>query len=125
MISRFADLFSRPKAITDLLPAFERAVAEGNTPKIRELYSKNNDLLSIIDDEGSTPLHWAAKAQNLSSVACLIDLGASPTIKDRLGYTPKDVAYWYGEFRMGAYTDSCLKIVDRILKAEQGAAANP
>jgi len=62
-------------------------------------------------------LHWAAEYQDLSVVAALVDLGADTTIKDSLGYTPTDIAYWYGEFRMGAYTEICYKIVGRLKEA--------
>jgi hypothetical protein len=90
------------------------AVKSSDTMGVREILGANPDLLKHRDEKGATPLHWAAEVQDLSVVAALIDLGADVNIKDNLGYTPRDVAYWFGEFRMGAYTDACHKIVQRL-----------
>ena len=90
------------------------AVKSSDTMGVREILGANPDLLKHRDEKGATPLHWAAEVQDLSVVAALIDLGADVNIKDNLGYTPRDVAYWFGEFRMGAYTDVCHKIVQRL-----------
>jgi hypothetical protein len=94
--------------------ALNTAVRSSNTYRTKEIIATWPELLMYADEKGQTPLHWAAEAQSLSSVACLIDLGASTVTKDRLGFTAEMVSDWRGEFRMGAYTDSCLKIRERL-----------
>ena len=104
------------------------AVKASDTESVREILAANPDLLTYRDEKGRTALHWASEAQDLSVVAALVDLGADVTAKDNLGYTPRDVAYWFGEFHMGAYTDVCKKIVQRLNepphKAYKTAEAN-
>jgi ankyrin repeat protein len=104
----------KPKPESTPLERSHLAVRSSNTVEVREILAANPDLLNFRDEKGATPLHWAAEAQDLSVVATLVDLGADVNIKDNFGYTPRDVAYFCGEFRMGAYTDVCLKIVERL-----------
>jgi hypothetical protein len=113
-------LFKRKPALPPL-SRLRVAVKTSDTPTVREVLGGNPALLNFQDEEGATPLHWAAKLQDLSVVATLVDLGADVHITDKLGYTPKGVAYWYGEFRMGAYTDVCQKIVQRLDAAARKA----
>ena len=93
------------------------AVRDSNTQRIKALVASFPELIESPDEKSLRPLHWAAEAQSLSSVACLVDLGADVTQKDAMGFTPKQMAEWHGEFRMGAYTDICLKIVERLENA--------
>lgn len=104
------------------LPPLSRlrdAVKTSDMVTLREVLAANPELLNYQDEKGATPLHWAAEGQDLSVVAALVDLGADTTIKDELGYTPRELAYWYGEFRMGAYTDICQKIVQRLNESDR------
>jgi len=89
-------------------------VARHYTVGIREIVARFPDLLDYTDDKGGSPLHWAAEAQSLSSVACLVELGADTQKKDNRGFTPEQAAYLAGEVRMGAYTDLRLKICERL-----------
>ena len=92
-------LFAKPKMSTaEALLALSSAVRGSDTEGIKKLIAAYPELIGTADAKGSYPLHWAAEVQSLSSVACLVDLGADTTKKDRLGYTPEDVAHWYGEF---------------------------
>jgi ankyrin repeat protein len=106
--------FFKPKPHSSPLSRFRLAIKSSDTVGIREILAANPDLLNYRDEKGMTPLHWAAEAQDLWVVAALVDMGADVSIKDNLGYTPRDVAYWFGEFHMGAYTDVCHKIVERL-----------
>jgi ankyrin repeat protein len=72
-----------------------------------------------LDDEGKTPLMVAAKAGAPEIVELLLRAGADPTPKDKLGYTAEMIAYWYGEYRMGAYTAESLKIVEMLRRMER------
>lgn len=114
----------QPKSSEELWPELRAAIRDSNTQKIRKIIASHPSILNWRDEKGMTALHWAAQYQGLSSAACLIDLGSDPHLKDDLGYTPQQTAYWYGEFRMGAYTDICHKIVARIKEAEQVRPAN-
>jgi hypothetical protein len=99
------------------LPPLSRlrvSVKISDTITLREVLAANPELLNYQDEKGATPLHWAAEAQDLSIVAALVDLGADRKIKDNAGYTPRDTAHFFGEFRMGAYTDICHRIVRRL-----------
>jgi len=120
-----ARLFHKPPASpAELWVGLLAAVRDSNTERVKEILSDHPEMISRTDDKGMTALHWAAQYQTLASTACLIDHGANPHIKDNLGYVPRQVAQWYGEYRMGAYTESCLKIVDRIKKAERDSPPN-
>jgi ankyrin repeat protein len=97
------------------------AIDTSDTVTIRKILSCHPELLNQPDEKGSTPLHRAAERQDLSVVAALVDLGADVTLKDHFGYTPRDTAYFFGEFRMGAYTDICQKIIKRLGEPGQSA----
>jgi len=109
---------SRESKLNDARVRFGGAVRSSDRAEIKEIAAAFPELLNACDESGSYPLHWAARAQSLASVACLIDLGANVTQRDRLGYTPEQVASWYGEYRMGAYTDVCQKICERLQRAQ-------
>jgi len=112
------NLFKRKPELPPLL-RLRVAVKTSDTVTLREVLAANPELLNYQDEEGATPLHWAAEGQDLSVVAALVDLDADRNIKDSLGYTPRDTAYWFGEFRMGAYTDVCQKIVQRLNETDR------
>jgi ankyrin repeat protein len=42
-------------------------------------------------------LHWAASHGNLDTVKALIEAGADPTVADRQGRLPVDVAHTHGK----------------------------
>ena len=64
-------------------------------------------------------MHWAAERQHLAVVAALVECGADTNIKDNLGYTPVQIARWHGEYRMCAYTETCLAIVKCLTEARR------
>ncbi len=112
------NLFTRKPDRDACYTSLRSAVTSGATTTIRDLLASHPDLLNQRDEKGMTPLLWAAECQNLSSVACLVDLGADTEAKDDLGYDAVMLAQWHGEYRMRAYTDVSLKIVDRIRAAK-------
>ena len=97
------------------------AVKESDTLTLREVLADAPELLNYQDDKKSTPLHWAAEQQDLSIVAALLDLGADANSMDTFGNTPRDIAFVFGEFRMGAYTEVCQRIVNRLDESARGA----
>ncbi len=113
------NLFRKKKSQEEQFKKLREHVVSGDVVGIKEIIEEFPLLLDEADHTGMTPLHLAAEKQILSSVACLIDLGANAELKERGGYTATDLAYWHGEYRMGAYTDRCLKIVKRIENTKQ------
>ena len=109
-------LGAAPMSDEEAFAALQSAVLQDSAQQIEKLLGQHPSLLERSDEKGMRPLHWAAKAQALSSVGCLVDLGADVTQKEAMGYTPEGLAHWYGEYRMGAYTDVCQMIVDRLRK---------
>jgi ankyrin repeat protein len=92
------------------------AVKSSDTVALRKILAAHPELLNSPDEKGMTLLHLAAEWQDFSVVAALVDLGAAVKAKDPHGWTPEDIAYFNGEFRMGCYTEVCLNIVDRLSK---------
>jgi ankyrin repeat protein len=45
-----------------------------------------------IDNQGRTPIHWAAACEKPDAIRALLDAGADPTILDSNGYSPVDYA---------------------------------
>ncbi len=110
----FQSLFTRQvpeltegEAIHELKSAVER----DDLPKIRKIIAQFPVLLNFADEKGETPLHWAARAEKISSVGCLVDLGADTTKESKDGIPPAWCAS--SEIAMGALTDSCRRIHER------------
>lgn len=64
-------------------------------PTIELLVSRGADV-NCPDNEGNTPLHLAARGQSLKNVKILLDHGAKTNLKNKLGETPVDMA-WFKE----------------------------
>lgn len=106
---------TRSKDQTD--SALRDAIGRRDVVRVEALLSESTDLTTL-DDEGMTPLMVAAKAGAPEIVELLLRGGADPSPKDRLGYTAEMIAYWYGEYRIGAYTTESLKIVEMLRRME-------
>jgi len=66
-----------------------KACAKGDTAAVKALIESNGKLdLSTMDDEGNTPLHWAAVGGHVELVKVLLQFGANVEIKSRDGFTP-------------------------------------
>ena len=87
------------------------AIKTSDTGLLRRVLAAHPGLLNSADEQGRTPLHLAAEWQDLAIVAALVDLGADVAARDHGGYTPHETALWCGEYRNGAYTEVCQKIV--------------
>jgi ankyrin repeat protein len=68
------------------------------------------------DSEQRTPLIFAAEFQHPAIVRILLKHGADALHKDSSGATASDVAAFFGEWRMGAYTNESGEI-QAILRA--------
>ena len=63
------------------------AIQSGNTEAIRALV-KNPAEVKSVDGDGTTPLHWAVRSDDLDTSRLLIKAGASATAANRYGVTP-------------------------------------
>jgi ankyrin repeat protein len=111
----FQRLFNRP--VTEVteeeaLHALKLAITADDPRRIREIIAKFPALLNYADDDGATPLHWAAGGEKMSSVGCLVDLGADTKPRTKTGQTALDWAN--DEIRMGCPTKFSRKIQERI-----------
>ncbi len=68
--------------------------------------------LDLQDDNGETPLHWAARHNKMKFTQFLLDMGANPDIQDKKGWTPLHLALWNNRLKIarmligaGARTD--------------------
>ncbi len=95
--------------------ALRDAIRRRDVARVQALLADGADLRTI-DEEGKTPLMIAAKTGAPEVVELLLKAGADPRPKDKLGYTAEMIAYWYGEYRMGAYTAESIKIVEMLRK---------
>lgn len=100
---------------------FRDAIHKRRVEQVRSLLAEGADITTV-DDKGMTPLTLAASVGSPEIVRLLLDVGADVTPRDKLGYTARDLAYWPGEYRMGAYTLESLKIVE-MLKTDSHDAA--
>jgi ankyrin repeat protein len=62
-----------------------------------------------VDGDGQTALHLAANLSNVKAVQKLLDKGANPNVRDKLGRSPLHLAALYGT----------KKIIDLILQAQK------
>lgn len=89
------------------------AVKAKSVDDVSRIISKGCDL-EFSDDKNMTALLHACEIQSFDILVVLVDAGANVNNKDALGYQPVDMAYWHGEFRMGAYTSESQKMVEYL-----------
>jgi len=61
------------------------AVQQGNAQRVREILTEDPRLVNMKDETGRTPLHWAARSQNLDIMVLLLDQGADVNAQDDNG----------------------------------------
>ncbi|PIL35631.1 transporter [Ganoderma sinense ZZ0214-1] len=59
---------------------------------VRSLVSQDHKLVEAVDDDGRTPLHWAASSGSVDIVRYLIDEKADVNLGDSGGWTPLHIA---------------------------------
>lgn len=67
------------------------ALTRHNMVAVYALINAKCDL-TVKDENGWTPLHWAAQVQDLKGVQILLEFGANPNAVDFEGATPLHVA---------------------------------
>src|SRR5579863_3795099 len=88
------------------------AVKSGNREAVRALL-KNRALVNIPEPDGTTPLQWAVRADDLPLVQSLLGAGADAKASNRYGVTPLELAATNGNPAM----------IDALLKAGADATA--
>jgi len=68
----------------------------GHVEVVRYLLSTGADCNIAESTGGYTPLHWAASHGNLETIEALVEAGADPTVADRQGRLPIDMARKHG-----------------------------
>jgi ankyrin repeat protein len=72
------------------------AVKNGNREAVRALL-KQNAPVNALDADGTSALHWAARADDIETVQILLKAGANAVIADRYGITPLSLAAEVGD----------------------------
>jgi ankyrin repeat protein len=68
----------------------------GDAIRVDRLLRRRGVKINTTDNEGATPLHWAARNNNVDVALSLIDKGADINAKCHQGYTPLHGAVVYG-----------------------------
>jgi ankyrin repeat protein len=63
-----------------------------NSQEMDRILKEGKFAINDRDKDGETPLHYATRAENFNSVSYLLEKGADPTIRDKVGFTPFDMA---------------------------------
>jgi len=72
------------------------AASDGDLAKVKTLLGENPDLISRKDNEGMTPLHWAAQNDRQPVAELLLASQTDIDAKDNNGNTPLELAVVYG-----------------------------
>lgn len=69
-------------------PTVIDAARSGDWSAVRSMVAANKNAVNLTDLDGSTPLHWAVRADEREIVDVLLKAGARANVQDRLGVTP-------------------------------------
>ena len=79
----------RELKVTDIYSAIQVGAMDFVIEKIKDLSSRNEkSTLNMVDNNGFSPLHYAAYNNRLDILMLLLEQGANPSIKDSYGYQP-------------------------------------
>jgi len=98
------------------------AAESGNKAAIKLIISKRPQCVHDVDNNGRTPLHWAAACHHLIAIQALIKLGSFLTRKDMVGKTALDYAVEHN-FEPGITLLSEASEFDMSYKPRMGPAA--
>lgn len=83
-------------AAAETNPRLVDAARTGDWSTVRSLVAANRSTVNSADIDGTTPLHWAIRADEGQIVEVLLRAGANATVQDRLGITPLYLAAMNG-----------------------------
>jgi ankyrin repeat protein len=101
------------------LDTVREAIRRGDAGYVQKAIDSGFDP-NTQDAEQCTPLIFAAQFQHPAIVRILLKHGADASHKDSSGANASDVAAFFGEWRMGAYTNESGEI-QAILRAHIGS----
>src|SRR5689334_23902935 len=87
-------------------PAGETAVLDaariGNWASVRSLVSKGltKENVNTADTDGTRPLHWAVRADELETARLLLRAGADPNAQTRLGRSEEHTSELQSQFHL-------------------------
>jgi palmitoyltransferase len=85
-------------------------------------YIRNGTDVNVIDNKGSTPLHWAAYSGSYQAINFLITWGSKLNMRDRdTGFTALHLAAMQGNKRI--VRRLLIKGIDRTIKDFSGKTA--
>lgn len=87
----FCFAFTMTHALTENEAALIAAAQSGNFKRLKELAQKQTNL-NVTDEQGATPLHYAARQGDDYPIRYLIYRGAKVSAQDKQGKTPLDWA---------------------------------
>ncbi len=91
------------------LKTVREAIRRGDAEYVQKAIDSGFDP-NTQDSDGRTPLIFAAQFQQPAIVRLLLTHGVDALHKESSGYDASDAAAWYGEWRMGAYTEESAEI---------------
>jgi hypothetical protein len=101
--------------------ALRKAVSEGDLEKVKLLVKESPDLVFAKDNNGATPLHWAAEKGDTPAAEILLTNHALPTARDSDGWTASDWAAACGHWQV----ERLLRQHTQPLGWGQPISANP
>ncbi len=97
---------------------FLNSVRQGILEEVAALLGKEPLLCAVVDSEGSTALHVAVRERNLAMSELLLRNGASCSVENNHGQTPRSLAEKYGDQDFfGLFDTNGLKSASSTLRS--------
>ncbi|KHJ94912.1 ankyrin repeat protein [Oesophagostomum dentatum] len=71
----------------NIIDKFLKEAEDGNVEALKDMLSKNPELLKATDEDGYTALHRAAYSNQLDALSFLLEAGADPEARTKHGWT--------------------------------------